>query len=115
MKNQFSDHQTLLDHGKPVEFGDSADLIGVPCFIGKNGLFPRLGDIQLVFDTLGIKNPTKFVEDCYGYPPLDLGQGNCFCTKEGDYEASTRLLLELFKLIKSKGSTLKNIWVLGSW
>lgn len=82
-----------------LQYKDVVEIAGIRYNVERKYLsYPR-GQNDQVFIGLGILNKEKYCEEAYDYPP----EGGAWPEyKYGDYDAATRVVKALFKIIEDK-------------
>lgn len=106
-------YKCLADlQGKTLEYDDVVYLKDIEYQVQSRFLSERIGDNDKIFRILSIPFKEEFATKAYGYA---CSGGNWPECKRSDYEALTRLVIELYKIIESsigfkiKGSYLKQL------
>ena len=97
------EYKCLADlQGKILEHGDTVILKGVIYIVQSRYLRELCSNNEKIFEVLSISSKEEFATNAYGYECHGGAWPEC---KRGDYEALTRCVIELYKIIEGKTSS----------
>lgn len=89
--------------GKTLKLNDVVYLKGIRHIVDSRFLKEEHLDNDKIFDVLSISSKEEFVTNAYGYECYGGAWPEC---NRNDYEALTRLVIELYKIIEEKTSSI---------
>lgn len=99
-----AEYKCLADlQGKTLEYGDIVYLKGIRYTVQSRFLKEEYVNNDKIFDVLSISSKEEFATNAYGYDCYGGAWPEC---NRNDYEALTRLVIELYKIIEEKTSSI---------